>query len=341
MEEVKNLLKTPRDAVEDTDDESDAPDSSGDASGNADPDELTGIKRESGGAEGEESDAQEDPIPPRANRNRRGARRGRGMAGRNRGSLDRSKRGEAPEVKTPRRGGPSRRPNPLDEEDGEVDWSSSSSDNEQVRGRSSKGKSVLRPARTRDDIPIEPPSPLELQDDNSRSITVERLIAPGAAPGLSTRDRLKRRATETDDSSQTEGRDSRFLKRLRSFEPSVSSSSGDRSADEAVKVNWPELKPGRGRPPMIVSKLLSTSSNRSGGHWVCTIDSCGHEILDAGTRSGRRAIEEHYQMHEKIVKEAMAVIDVETHPGNGVHKIEFVNLLQLFSLKHTNNVSLP
>jgi hypothetical protein len=234
----------------------------------------------------------------------------------------------AAELKTPKRGGPSRRSNLVDEEGGEIDgFSSSSDEGGPTHTRSSKGKSVLRPARPRNDIPIDPASPLEVQDDGPTGITVDRLIAPGVGPGIPTRDRLKRKGT--DDIPHTYNGENRFIKRLRSTNQSVSSSSGNPSADEAAKVNWPELKPGRGRPPVIVSRLLATSSNRAGGHWICTIDNCGHEILDAGTRSGRRAIEEHYQTHEKIVKEAMAVINVETHPSNGVHKIEFVTPPQL------------
>lgn len=76
--------------------------------------------------------------------------------------------------------------------------------------------------------------------------------------------------------------------------------------------SWPSLKAGRGRPPVIVKRMLTTASNLPGGHWRCELDRCGHVIVDANTREGRLLVERHYIDHGKKMKEAMAAVGLKS-----------------------------
>lgn len=175
-----------------------------------------------------------------------------------------------------------------------VETSSSSEDDGRMRTRSSKGKSTLRPKRVK---------------------TIPDAIAEGESaehdpytesPTLT---RLKRKLSiqEHEHAPAAAGPSERLLSLTATPEP--------------PSEDWPKLRSGRGRPPIVTkSRVVVANGNTPGGkHWKCTLGGldCTHIVYNAKTREGQREIEEHYEMHGRVVEEAMETIGLETQKSEG------------------------
>lgn len=100
----------------------------------------------------------------------------------------------------------------------------------------------------------------------------------------------------------------------------VPDSSLPRTAKRPRTRGVPTLLPGTGKPPLSSTGVYSTRANRPGGHWECEISGCGHAVLDADTAENLRAIEEHYEEHAEVIRQAMDAIGGGTGlQGHGRH----------------------
>jgi len=179
--------------------------------------------------------------------------------------------------------------------------------------KSAKGKSVLRPIMTplqresgqEDEIssPLSSP-PVSLP---STPVTVEQLVAPGPST------LPKRRQISGATNSHEPAKRSRVSKG-----PELKGTSGgDEDEDD-----WPPLSPGRGRPPIVVSRQISMKPIGDGTFWRCRMGDCLTIIPDAHTPAGRVLIEQHLGEHYLTLERASHALEEE--PETKGRSLEFV-----------------
>ena len=181
--------------------------------------------------------------------------------------------------------------------------------------RSAKGKSVLRPIMT----PLqresgqenEISSPLSSPPANLSStpvpVTVEQLVAPGPST------LPKRRQISGATNSPEPAKRSRVSK----GSELKGTSGGDEDEDD-----WPPLSPGRGRPPIVVSRQISMKPIGDGTFWRCRIGDCLTIIDKADTPTGRIIIEQHLGEHYLALERASHALEEE--PETQGRSLEFV-----------------
>ena len=194
---------------------------------------------------------------------------------------------------------------PVDDKDEEEEYESSGDEDmectpepsEEQTGKtvSAKGRSILRPSRN--EIPIEPPSPESrqmLEDASPIETRLKRRFDPDTifVAGSS---QLKRQILSSPPKSQPLAPEiSEHLRGGSSKASMVSTGQGTRNL---------------GAQPSILSE---------NSYWKCTLDEprCSHVVPNAKTRDGRHAIEQHYAFHGRVMAEAMQTIDMETQANS-------------------------
>ncbi|KAI5843667.1 hypothetical protein BZA05DRAFT_410293 [Tricharina praecox] len=164
---------------------------------------------------------------------------------------------------------------------------------------SSKGRSILRPSRN--EIPIEPPSPesYPVLDDASPIET-----------------RLKRRCDSDTIVVAGESRLKRQIMSSPSESPPPTPDISEYRRGGNLEMSKRSMK-STGQGTRNLGARLSMLSEDS--YWKCTLDGlrCSHVVPNAKTRDGRHAIEQHYAFHGRVMAEAMQTIDMETQTSSG------------------------
>lgn len=87
--------------------------------------------------------------------------------------------------------------------------------------------------------------------------------------------------------------------------------------------DWPQLRPGRGRPPIEYVKLPDTTT-RPGGVWTCPEDGCNRRVLDADYIPGKLEIERHWAMHGQKMQEMLNIVGYEQQQMGSAAQVRYV-----------------